>query len=217
TLLEESKRLNTHLTSSEIPSVQRGLDLLESESRKLVARSVRNGGALDPRAQSMLASSGVDTDELTDNVAPASLLSAFELLQSDYDANVESYLGQMQEQSIVEAIEGSGLSTLDDFDRYMSLHMRNVWEDTQRRLFEELGQYQGAEQQRPFVDSLSGEAASLSSFAQPGGLAFGLAEGGGIKCTQPRVERYAQVVRKLNDARVSSSSSSSSVKFELLA
>ncbi|KAJ2828422.1 nuclear pore complex subunit, partial [Coemansia sp. 'formosensis'] len=207
TLLEESKRLTTHLTSSEIPSVQRGLDLLESESRKLVARSVRNGKALDPRAQSMLASSGVDTDELTENVASAALLSAFEMLQPTYDANVESFLGQQQEQSIISAIEESQLSTLDDFDRNMSLHMHNVWEDTQRRLFEELGQYQAAEP-RPFLDATS---LADASFAQQGVPAFGLSDG--IKCTQPRVERYAQVVRKLNDARVSSPSQ----QYELLA
>ncbi|KAJ2742707.1 nuclear pore complex subunit, partial [Coemansia sp. BCRC 34301] len=228
TLLEESKRLNTHLMSSEIPSVHRGLDLLESESRKLVARSVRNGGrgggALDPRAQSLLASSGVDTDELmTDNVS-ACLLSAFEQLHSDYDANVESYLGQMQEQSIVSAIESSTLATLDDFDGYMTMHLRNVWDDTQRRLFEELGQYQGTEQLRPFFDPLAGGEAVSSFVGQQGGSSpvFGLAdEGSGIKCTQPRVERYAQVVRKLNDARVSTSSSlsssSSAAQFDLLA
>ncbi|KAJ2860363.1 nuclear pore complex subunit [Coemansia aciculifera] len=211
TLLEESKRLTTHLTSSEIPSVHRGLDLLESESRKLVARSVRNGKALDPRAQSMLASSGVDTDELTENVASAALLSAFEMLQPTYDANVESFLGQQQEQSIINAIEESQLSTLDDFDRNMSQHMHNVWEDTQRRLFEELGQYQAVES-RPFLDSVSlGDAGS--SLAQQSSPAFGLSVGGDKKCTQPRVERYAQVVRKLNDARVSSSSQ----QFELLA
>ncbi|KAJ2899224.1 nuclear pore complex subunit [Coemansia aciculifera] len=216
-LLEESRRLNTHLASSEIPSVQRGLDLLELESRKLVARSVRNGGALDPRAQSMLASSGVDTDELTDNVAPASLLSAFELLPSDYDANVDSFLGQMQEQSIVDAIEGSAQSTLDDFDRHMSQHMHNVWEETQRRLFEELGQYQGAEQHQQQQYHRSFLGADMSPNARQGGsggsFAFGPADCG-IKCTQPRVERYAQVVRKLNDAHVSSPSSS--VQFKLL-
>ncbi|KAJ2731141.1 nuclear pore complex subunit [Coemansia sp. BCRC 34962] len=199
-LLEESKRLTTHLTSSEIPTVQRGLDLLESDSRKLVARTVRNGKALDPRAQSMLASSGVDTDELTENAASAALLSAFEMLLPICDANVESYLGQQQEQSIVNAIEKSQLTSLDDFDRNMSLHMSNMWEDTQRRLFEELGQYQAADG-RPFDSMSMGDTAG---FQQSGG-AFGLlSEGDGIKCTQPRVERYAQVVRNLNEARVMS-------------
>ncbi|KAJ2546739.1 nuclear pore complex subunit, partial [Coemansia sp. RSA 1878] len=74
TLLEESQRLTTHLSLGEIPTVQRGIDLLESESRKLVAKSVRNGRAvLDPRAHALLASSGIDTDELTDSHASAAL------------------------------------------------------------------------------------------------------------------------------------------------
>ncbi|KAJ2601718.1 nuclear pore complex subunit, partial [Coemansia sp. RSA 1722] len=93
-LLEDSRRLTTHLSSSEIPSVNRNLNLLESESRKLVARSVRTSSAtasgrtlLDTRAQSLLASSGVDTDELTENVASSAVLSAFEMLQPTFDAN----------------------------------------------------------------------------------------------------------------------------------
>ncbi|KAJ2060465.1 hypothetical protein GGI17_003752 [Coemansia sp. S146] len=184
TLLEESQRLTTYLTSLEIPSVHCELDLLEAESRKLVARSVRNVKALDLRAQSILATSGVDTDELTEN----------------------------QEQSIVNAIEESQLSTLDDFDRNMPQHMHNVWEDTQRRLFEELGQYQVAEP-CPFLDTVLMSGVELS-LAQQNSPAFGLSVGGDKKCTQPRVERYAQVVRKLNDARVSPSSSSQ--QFELL-
>ncbi|ORX69145.1 NIC-domain-containing protein, partial [Linderina pennispora] len=188
-LLEESKRLNAHLASSEIPTVQRGIGLLESESRKLVARSVRHGRTLDPRAQSLLASSGVDTDELMESSASAALLNAFELLQPKYDANVESFLAQQQEQSIISAIEESELSTLDDLDRHMVSHMQSVWEDTQKRLFEELGQYQGIDPH------------SMLDGAQ-GSSVFDL--GGVDKVVQPRVARYAEVIKSLNNARVAS-------------
>ncbi|KAJ2748449.1 nuclear pore complex subunit, partial [Coemansia sp. BCRC 34490] len=162
-LLEESKRLTSHLTSAEIPTVKRGIDLLESESRKLVARSARDGRPLDPRAQAMLASAGVDTDELASNSASAALLSAFELLQPAYDANVASFLSQQQEQSIINAIEESELSTLDDFDRNMAAHMNHVWEDTQCRLFEELGQFQGAASSATAVFVSSGGAHAYSA------------------------------------------------------
>ncbi|KAI9505888.1 Nup93/Nic96-domain-containing protein, partial [Coemansia spiralis] len=202
-LLEESKRLTTHLTSAEIPSVQRGIDLLEAESRKLVARSVRNGRSLDPRGQALLASSGVDTDEFTESTASAALLSAFEMLQPTYDANVESFLSQQQEQSIINAIEESELSTLDDFDRHMTMHMQQVWEDTQRRLFEELGQYQGMDS-KMFLSDTHDSQSGASAFDAPA-----------MKVSQPRVERYSQVVRKLNDARVAAPAALS--QFSLLA
>ncbi|KAJ1935090.1 nuclear pore complex subunit, partial [Linderina macrospora] len=185
-LLEESKRLNAHLATSEIPTVQRGIDLLESESRRLVMRSVRHGRTLDPRAQSLLASSGVDTDELMEGSASAALLNAFEMLQPKYDTNVENFLAQQQEQSIVNAIEESELSTLDDLDRHMVSHMQNVWEDTQKRLFEELGQYQGLDPQ-----SMLGGSQGSSVFDL----------GGVDKVVQPRVARYAGVIRSLNNAR----------------
>ncbi|KAJ2238018.1 nuclear pore complex subunit [Coemansia sp. RSA 485] len=195
-LLEDSRRLTTHLSSSEIPSVHRNLNLLESESRKLVARSVRTSSAtasgrtlLDTRAQSLLASSGVDTDELTENVASSAVLSAFEMLQPTFDANVESFLAQQQEQSIVNAIEESELSTLDDFDRQMSQHMRLVWEETQRKMFEELGQYQGI-----------GLMAAGAVGNRESACVFDLVDE--RKVVQPRVERYAKVVRELNDSRV---------------
>ncbi|KAJ2803407.1 nuclear pore complex subunit, partial [Coemansia guatemalensis] len=208
-LLEESKRLTTHLTLAEIPAVQRGIDLLESESRKLVARSVRSGrGVVDPRAHSFLASSGVDADGLADSAAPAALLSAFEMLQPTYDANVESFLAQQHEQSIVNAIEESELSTLDDFDSGMAAHMQQVWDDSQRRLFEELGQYQGHAYSTAFMNQ--SEAAIPDSSALTGNArgAFDLDSNGGMSVTQPRVERYAQVIRGLNDARVTAASRS---------
>ncbi|KAJ2211943.1 nuclear pore complex subunit [Coemansia sp. RSA 487] len=204
-LLEESKRLTTHLTSAEIPTVQRGIDLLESESRKLVARSVRDGRPLDPRGQALLASAGVDTDELADNTASAALLSAFEMLQPTYDANVASFLSQQQEQSIINAIEESELSTLDDFDRNMAAHMNQVWEDTQRRLFEELGQFQGA------TDSATAFVSSGGAYALSAPVLRVTAT------THPRVERYAQVVRDLNDARVPAAVRSVAPQFNLLA
>lgn len=215
-LLEESRRLNTHLASSEIPTVHRSIDLLESESRKLVARSIRSNGSktLDPRAQSLLAGSGVDTDKLTENKASAALLSAFETLRPTYEANVESFLAQQQEQCIVNAIEETELFTLDDFDQNMASHMQQVWEDTQTRLFEELGQYQAASQvesasRKSFLDTLT----SPSSTGFNGVSSFDLVDtrAGGVKVTNPRVERYAQVVRRMNDARVANS------KFDLLA
>ncbi|KAJ1732278.1 nuclear pore complex subunit [Coemansia sp. Benny D160-2] len=204
-LLEESKRLTSHLTSAEIPTVKRGIDLLESESRKLVARSARDGRPLDPRAQAMLASAGVDTDELANNSASAALLSAFELLQPAYDANVASFLSQQQEQSIINAIEESELSTLDDFDRNMAAHMNHVWEDTQRRLFEELGQFQGA------------ASSATAAFVSSGGAhAYSAPAIRVTATTHPRLDRYAQVVRDLNDARVPAAVRSVAPQFNLL-
>ncbi|KAJ2076567.1 nuclear pore complex subunit [Coemansia sp. RSA 988] len=216
TLLEESKRLTTHLTLAEIPAVQRGIDLLESESRKLVARSVRSGrGVVDPRAQSLLANSGIDVDGLADSAAPAALLSAFEMLQPTYDANVESFLSQQHEQSIVNAIEESELSTLDDFDSGMAAHMQQVWDDSQRRLFEELGQYQASSYSsdtRAFASAFMNQSdvpiPDSSTFPGAAAVTFDLESGDGKCVTQPRVERYAQVVRGLNDARVVAASRS---------
>ncbi|PIA12883.1 NIC-domain-containing protein, partial [Coemansia reversa NRRL 1564] len=203
-LLEDSKRLTTHLTLAEIPAVQRGIDLLEAESRKLVARSVRNG-IIDPRAQTFLASSGIDADDLADSVAPVALLSAFEQLQPSFDANVESFLSQQHEQSIVNAIEESELSTLDDFDSGMNSYMQNIWEENQRRLFEELGQYHGysSKDSRAFPLAFVNQEDGLSdTFALNTKNAFDLDSENAMNVTQPRVERYAQVIRGFNDARV---------------
>ncbi|KAJ1724920.1 nuclear pore complex subunit [Coemansia erecta] len=222
-LLEESKRLNSHLASAEIPAVSRGLPLLEAESRKLVARSARNaasasaggggGGAaslqLDPRAQSLLAGSGIDPDDIAAGSASAALLSAFEMLLPSYDAHVETFLAQQQELSIVNAIEESELSTLDDFDRCMTAHMQQVWEDAQKSLFDEIGQHQ---HQHPHSVDASVAASSASS------VYFDLADdSASAKLTHPRVARYAAVVRSLNDARAAVAARSAPLQFDLLA
>ncbi|KAJ2706279.1 nuclear pore complex subunit, partial [Coemansia sp. D1744] len=79
-------------------------------------------------------------------------------------------------------------------------HMQQMWEDSQRRLFEELGQYQGADMQ--FANAVESAGIATSPLAGGSG-AFDLTDSQAHgRVTQPRVERYAQVVRKLNDARV---------------
>ncbi|KAJ2777296.1 nuclear pore complex subunit [Coemansia javaensis] len=230
-LLEESRRLTTHLALAEIPAVQRGLDLLESESRKLVARAVRDGhggsstgaaaAVMDPRAQALLAGSGVDAERLlgagAGAAAAAAVVSAFEQLQPGQDADVESFLGQQHEQAIVGAIEDRALATVRDADRAAHRHMLAVWEDAQRRLFDELGHHHHHHHHHAVAD---GALALMDPAREP--LAFALRgqTAAGARVLQPRVERYAQVVRALNDARLAATTAAPSSRapaFDLLA
>lgn len=49
-LLEQSKRLTNHITNTDLPQIERGLEQIESQSRKLVAKASRAGEGLDTRA-----------------------------------------------------------------------------------------------------------------------------------------------------------------------
>jgi len=53
-LAQQAQKLNSHLASSssttDLPSIQLGLDQIENQSRKLVARGATANGELDPRA-----------------------------------------------------------------------------------------------------------------------------------------------------------------------
>ena len=43
-LVDQSRQLNKHVTPSELPQVERGLEQVESESRRLASRAARDGG-----------------------------------------------------------------------------------------------------------------------------------------------------------------------------
>ncbi len=45
-LLQQSRKLTNHLSRSDLPTIQLGLDQIENQSRKLVGRSATSAGGL---------------------------------------------------------------------------------------------------------------------------------------------------------------------------
>ncbi|RUS29364.1 hypothetical protein BC938DRAFT_480751 [Jimgerdemannia flammicorona] len=170
-LLEQSRRLTNHIAPNDLPQIERGLDQIESQSRKLVAKATRAGEGLDTRAyvsstdadlqgfnlpvsssigmkatrplHYFLAGGGINAQELSQNLNSINLTTTFEPLQPIHDTDIEGYLRHEHEQIIVSAIEEGRRETLRDFDEGFERALHLDWERSKKKIFEELGQHQG--------------------------------------------------------------------------
>lgn len=98
-LLQQSRKLNTHLSGSraDLPSIHLGLDQIEAQSRKLaqarattVGASSSSGAGIgnDAKAHYFLANGGINASGLADTINQTDIANAFEPLQPIYDTDV---------------------------------------------------------------------------------------------------------------------------------
>lgn len=110
----------------------------------------------------MLASGGVNAEQLSSNINTVNVAGTFEPLVplSDTDVEVRSlprpppsrahlailqgYIRHTHEQAIISAIEEGRRATTSDFYRNLDVKMRRDWEKQKEKLFEELGRHQPA-------------------------------------------------------------------------
>ncbi|KAI9145346.1 Nup93/Nic96-domain-containing protein [Paraphysoderma sedebokerense] len=150
-LLEQSMQLNNkHVsTDMEFTPIERGLDQIESQTRKLAAKSARGDTAsgvtggmdVDVKAHYLLANRGFDPEQLQQNLNAINLAQTFEPLQPLHDTDIEGFLKHQHETLIVSAIEEGRKQTLADFRTHVDKSMHNDWEKTKKRIFEEVGQH----------------------------------------------------------------------------
>ncbi|WFD29131.1 nuclear pore complex subunit [Malassezia sp. CBS 17886] len=203
-LLQQSRKLtNQQGRDSDLPSIQLGIDQIESQSRKLVSKSVRSGhpGA-DARAHYLLASGGIDAARLTSAIQQTDIANTFEPLQPVYDTDIDGYVRHEHEQVILSLIEESRRQTLDDFDQTLRANLHRDWQEQKRHLLEEIGQYCVDE-----GDAGGGATGALRSLSStPGPAARGARADAADALPSAaqlhsRMIRYDTVVARLNRAR----------------
>ncbi|ORY89113.1 NIC-domain-containing protein [Leucosporidium creatinivorum] len=198
-LLQDSQRLQTsHTHAQDLPSIQLGLDQIESQSRRIAGRSAKEGRG-SGNAAYLLASGGVNADHLSSTINAVNLTGTFEPLLPLSDTDVEGYLRHTHEQTIISSIEEGRRATTSDFYRNLDSQMRKDWERQKEKLFEELGRHQA-----------SGSSQTLESTPRRKGAGGGFDRGspavpapsaGSSLQMHSRMMRYDRVVRRLNDFR----------------
>ncbi|KAG0141236.1 hypothetical protein CROQUDRAFT_664119 [Cronartium quercuum f. sp. fusiforme G11] len=180
--------------ASSLPTVQLGLDQIESQSRRLVSKlrkndpfesssspfnngqvasgrdglniSSINGQGPSSKAHYLLAGAGVNADELGKTIDAVDLRGTFEPLQPLQDTDVEGFLKHEHEQSIIASIEEGRRQTVHDFYQLLDRSLRQNWEEQKELLFEELGRHQPLSGANMFVGSTGhGSGHNLSELA----------------------------------------------------
>ncbi|KAF9323502.1 hypothetical protein BGZ91_003539 [Linnemannia elongata] len=142
-LAEQSKQLTSHIGGLQVPQIKRGIDQIESQSRKLAAKASKPTDGTDNKGQFFLAKGGIDANVMNTTLNSINLKSTFEPFQPIHDTDTESFLRHQHEQIIINTIDESRRETVMDFDSNFETSLNYDWERTKKRIFEELGQHQG--------------------------------------------------------------------------
>ncbi|GAA5938812.1 linker nucleoporin NIC96 [Sporobolomyces koalae] len=203
-LLEQSQRLQqSHVDGHhELPSIQLGLDQIESQSRKIAGRSLKDPSAHSGNAAYILASGGVNADQLSSHINTLNPSVTFEPLLPLSDTDIEGYLKHTHEQTIISAIEEGRRHTQQDFYRRLANQSRAAWEKQKDTLFEELGRHHLAA--HPPSSSNDGTPARKKLAFERGNPALAApSTSGGASSLQmhSKMMRYDLVIRRLNQFR----------------
>ncbi|KAJ3194732.1 hypothetical protein HK101_002013 [Irineochytrium annulatum] len=208
-IYEESKRLTSHIVNpGTIPQLERGLDQIDAQTRKLSTKSSRaadtsfgasqgagqqsifqqqqtpsNGasGQIDTRTAYLLANRGYDAEKVTATLNLINPAATFEPMEGLFDTDIEGYIRQQHEKIVSSAVEESQLQTKRDCDERFERGMHRDWEKAKKRIFQELGQHQQKTAGRGKKSPARGNDAGIQMTA--------------------RNKQYAEVVQKLNKMR----------------
>ncbi|GAA5920378.1 hypothetical protein JCM1841_005599 [Sporobolomyces salmonicolor] len=197
-LLEQSQRLQTAVAQPgvDLPSIQLGLDQIESQSRRIAGRSLKENGTAGNAAY-LLASGGVNADQLSSNINSVNLTNTFEPLLPLSDTDVEGYLRHTHEQTIISAIEEGRRATTSDFYRNLDSKMRRDWEKQKEKLFEELGRHQAGAGAAIETPRRKGASAGF----ERGSQSTPLTSASSSLQMHSKMMRYDRVIRRLNEFR----------------
>ncbi|GAA5993540.1 hypothetical protein JCM10908_000639 [Rhodotorula pacifica] len=214
-LLEQSQRLQASLAvpssaggggggaAVDLPSIQLGLDQIESQSRRIAGRSLKEAGQAGNAAY-LLASGGVNAEQLSSNINSVNLAGTFEPLVPLSDTDVEGYIRHTHEQAIISAIEEGRRATTADFYRNLDSKMRRDWEKQKEKLFEELGRHQPSAGPSSEVSGASTSRRGNGASFERGPTSFPsttATTGGGSLQMHSKMMRYDRVIRRLNEFR----------------
>ncbi|CDH53223.1 nucleoporin-interacting protein nic96 [Lichtheimia corymbifera JMRC:FSU:9682] len=179
-LYESSKLLVSSNNQDQVPVLQRGLDQIDTETRRLFGKH-KTDQEQKANAHYFLAQNGINSHDLTQQLESIDTSRIFEPADTITDTDVEKYLQQAHEHIIIETIEECRESTCDDFEELNDNVMQGNWKNAQRRILEEWDHHQD-----------TGMFTRDDKFM-------------GITMTpafRKRVDEYADIIGKLNDARI---------------
>ncbi|KAG2174754.1 hypothetical protein INT43_005812 [Umbelopsis isabellina] len=109
-LFEKSQLLTTSVNESELPYIERRLDQIESQSKNLLNQSSKESQKpqdINSRAHFLLANAGINTHQLVNDLDAIQLDKALSPVAPLYSTDVEGFLKQVHQESVISALEDS--------------------------------------------------------------------------------------------------------------
>ncbi|KAL5641437.1 hypothetical protein ACGC1H_001799 [Rhizoctonia solani] len=198
-ILATSRGLVAHLPRPDLPSINLSLDQIEAQSRRLVSKQPTAPGT-GGKATYLLAGGNVDANAHADLVANLNTAATFAPLTQLHDADVSGYLRHSHEQTLIACIEEGRRETEQEFYRVLDERVRRDWETRKKKIFDELGKVNMAE------NTVPGGGSNLRASA----MGRTVRGSGTSAISQPtaslpmynKMAAYGDVIRGLNQARL---------------
>ncbi|KAI8339814.1 hypothetical protein BD560DRAFT_412464 [Blakeslea trispora] len=116
-ILARSKLTNNKILSQELPTIERGLDQIESQSKELSSKATSTEEPVDVRAHYFLAQGGVNTHVLMKELGTIHLGGHEEHRQPIQDTDVERYIEQQSTETVIRIIEDGRQEIMLESDR----------------------------------------------------------------------------------------------------
>ncbi|ORY59799.1 NIC-domain-containing protein [Neocallimastix californiae] len=200
-LLEQSRQLNSHIYNTSLPILERDLDQIESQSRKLAAKALRAGeGIIDTGACCLLANGGFPVEQVSqimENLNTLTLATTFEPLQPIPDTDIESFLNLELENIMLKTVEQGKTQITKDFNNSFEKSIHKDWKNTKYKLCDHLEHSTviSGNSSLNSMDNLHNTANSLMFSQVP------FTELTTNSSKQIQVKEYANVVKKINQIR----------------
>lgn len=207
-LHSSTKLLEQAAPSAQFPPLQRNLDQLETLSKKLKAKTLRNEAPQQSVAATrLLAREGLNAEQLACDLKSFELKTTFEDVFPSEATTVEEYLQQVHQMAMVSALQEAQKDNLRSFNDYMLKVLEEDWQKEKRDFLQSLSQISTLPRTNMTYTSSSGsrsgQIASITSSRQvsssPSSMELVPLASKPIRDKKASV--YAEVVKILNNAR----------------
>ncbi|XVF75760.1 hypothetical protein PTKIN_Ptkin13bG0213100 [Pterospermum kingtungense] len=206
-LHSSTKLLEQAAPSAQFPPLQRNLDQLEALSKKLKAKTLRTEAPSQSiSATRLLAREGINAEQLTRDLKSFELKTTFEDVFPAEATSVEEYLQQVHEMAMVSAIQEAQKDNLRSFNDYMMKVLEEDWQKDKRDFLQSLSRISALPKTNMIDKSIGGaRSAQIVSMASTqvssGSSGMELVPLANKPVVDKKVSAYADIVRKLNNAR----------------
>ncbi|CAO3628189.1 unnamed protein product [Mucor fragilis] len=128
-ILERSKLTNSKILPQELPSIERGLNQIDSQTQKLSAKTASSDEKTDIRAHYFLAQGGVNTQVLIKELGTIHLGGLEEHRQPIQDTDVEGYLQQQSTETVMQIIQDGRQEVVSNMNATFEKDIDSFWSD----------------------------------------------------------------------------------------
>jgi nuclear pore complex protein Nup93 len=143
-LVQESRQLTNHILPTGLTPLERGLEQIDAQTKRLLKRTTSRDSPqkkVDNRTQYLLASRGIDSDKVLENLVDINLGLTFEPLHGVPDTDIEGYLRNEHETLVSLTIEETRNQAILDFENHFEESLQRDWTKQKQRIMENFGHH----------------------------------------------------------------------------